>query len=543
VKSAKALAEIRRRLRADGIEVPLVADIHFHPNAAMEAVKHVEKVRVNPGNFADSKKFAVKEYTDQAYADEVRRVQERFRPLVKEALERNVALRIGTNHGSLSDRIMNRFGDTALGMVESAMEFVYVCEEEGHRDTLFSMKASNPQVMIQAYRLLAVRLADEGLDHPFHLGVTEAGEGEDGRIKSALGIGSLLRDGIGDTVRVSLTESPVRELPVARRLVELAGLAEMGSEAIGGDEPPFDPFETHRRIGRTTPYGVHRLGAGGPVVALISLPTGLIATEAGRERVRRLATPPEPGLPALEGVLLRAEDAEHAPALRRAVPGLAIEIEGEPGPARALSGPCDVPAYRALVRDLAAAQDDTPIILHAEVSADRNEAALQAASTVGALLADGIGDAVRLAGDGTPEDLLDLTLSILQAARLRSSRTEYIACPGCGRTLFDLETTTQRIKERTGHLPGVKIAVMGCIVNGPGEMADADFGYVGAAPGKVNLYVGKEIVVRGVDEQSADDRLVQLLQEQGVWRDVVSQAVAPQNAAPQSAPQTDEVKT
>ncbi len=566
IDDARALGAIKEKLRAAGIGVPLCADIHFHPGAAMEAVKHVEKVRVNPGNFADSKAFRVKEYDDATYAAEVKRVQERFRPLVKEAKARGVALRIGTNHGSLSDRIMNRWGDSPAGMVESAMEFVHVCEDEGHRDVVFSMKASNPKVMIQAYRMLAARLASEGLDHPFHLGVTEAGEGEDGRVKSAIGIGSLLMDGIGDTIRVSLTEDPVREIPVARRLVALCATG--GTEALRGtneqgerppeggttnegrrslvvppsggrerqghasDERPaeagttnagFDPVSYARRVTTPSGFGVHRIGGDAPVLAMIALDEATARRAGTADTLRRLAMPRAPGSPALEGVLLPASCADVAPALRAAVPGLAVVVDAADDAVRSESAggaACvslrggDVIAYRRL-----AAASQSPVILHVDLPADPQDALLHGAAVAGSLLCDGIGDAVRFAGPHAPERLLEMVLNVLQACRLRASRTEYIACPGCGRTLFDLETTTQRIKARTGHLPGVKIAVMGCIVNGPGEMADADFGYVGSSPGLVNLYVGKDIVERGVPQAEADDRLVALMKSRGAWRE------------------------
>ena len=527
VKAAKALGEIRAAVRAAGCSVPLVADIHFQPGAAMEAVKHVEKVRVNPGNYVDSKAFRLREYSDEQYAAEVRRVQDRFRPLVLEAKARGVALRVGTNHGSLSDRIMNRWGDSPEGMVESAVEFLEVCEQESLNDVVLSMKASSPQVMIQAYRLLAARLAALGWDHPFHLGVTEAGEGEAGRIKSAIGIGSLLRDGIGETIRVSLTESPTLEIPVARRLVRLCTRPDHTDVLAAEPVPPlpYDPFVYGRRSSTAVPFGVHRLGGAAPVLAMIALPSGFAHRDDASDRLRRLALPAEPGLPALEGILLPAEDAEHADTIRRAVPGLAIVVDDGARDDDVRRESCGGTALSVrgnaigTYRKLADAATREPIIVHVDLPTDADDAVLVAASVAGPLLTDGIGDALRLGGSHAPERLLELTLSILQSARLRSSRTEYIACPGCGRTLFDLETTTRRIKARTGHLPGVKIAVMGCIVNGPGEMADADFGYVGSSPGYVNLYVGKEIVVRNVSEEEADERLIALLRDHGVWRE------------------------
>jgi (E)-4-hydroxy-3-methylbut-2-enyl-diphosphate synthase len=528
VKAARALGEIRARVRAAGCDVPLAADIHFQPAAAMEAVKHVEKVRVNPGNYADSKAFRQREYTDDEYAAEVRRVQDRFRPLVLEAKARGVALRVGTNHGSLSDRIMNRWGDSPQGMVESAVEFLAVCEDEGHRDVCLSMKSSNPAVMIEAYRLLAARLAVLGWDHPFHLGVTEAGEGEDARIKSAIGIGSLLRDGIGDTIRVSLTESPLHEIPVARALVRLCARSKIAEVAAAEPDPPlpYDPFSFVRRATDAVPFGVHRIGGESPVLAMIGLPEGFAAREDAGARLAKLALPASPGLPALEGVLVPAADAQHADSLRRAAPGLAVTVDGDGaqqtescgGEAASLRG-AGVGAHRSTAQQMVAGGDVRPLIVHVDLPDHEDDAVLIAASVGGAVLTDGVGDALRLAGPYSPERLLDLTLSVLQSARLRSSRTDYIACPGCGRTLFDLESTTRRIKSRTGHLPGVKIAVMGCIVNGPGEMADADFGYVGSSPGFVNLYVGKEIVERNVPDTDADDRLIALLQAHGKWRD------------------------
>jgi (E)-4-hydroxy-3-methylbut-2-enyl-diphosphate synthase len=523
---ARALGEIKAKLRAKGIKVPLCADIHFQPAAAMEAVKHVEKVRVNPGNYVDSKAFREREYTDEQYAAEVRRVQEAFRPLVVEAKRRGVALRIGTNHGSLSDRIMNRWGDTPRGMVESALEFVRVCEEEGLRDVVFSMKASNPKVMIQAYRLLAHHLSLEGLDHPFHLGVTEAGEGEDGRVKSAIGIGSLLMDGIGDTIRVSLTEDPCREIPVAKTLVELC---KPGPGVSCNEQATFDPYVYARRPTTPAAYGAHRIGGDAPVLAM----TAVNLTEPGVEdRLRRMATPNSPGGPALEGILISPAEVDRASIARAAAPGVGIAVDREQGEHEDLpgvwtvSGSVGVPDYRAL----AARRPDAPIVLDIWVpwgscdAADDDKAFLWGAAVAGSLLCDGIGDGIRFSGMASAERLLDCGLGVLQACRLRASRTEYIACPGCGRTLFDLESTTQRIKARTGHLPGVKIAVMGCIVNGPGEMADADFGYVGAAPGFVNLYVGKDIVERNVPAAEADERLVALLKSHGVWREPAAAA-------------------
>jgi (E)-4-hydroxy-3-methylbut-2-enyl-diphosphate synthase len=524
IKDARALGDIKAKLRAKGITVPLCADIHFQPAAAMEAVKHVEKVRVNPGNYVDSKAFREREYTDAQYAAEVQRVQDAFRPLVLEAKRRGVALRIGTNHGSLSDRIMNRWGDTPRGMVESALEFVRVCEAEGLRDVVFSMKSSNPKVMIQAYRLLAKHLAEEGMDHPFHLGVTEAGEGEDGRVKSAIGIGSLLMDGIGDTIRVSLTEDPCREIPVAQRLVELCqvrspAFRRVVSSGANGNDPaeagttnlgqPFDPYSYARRSTDAQPFGAHRIGGDASVCAGVALPRGFVRRSDAIERLRKIATPAGLGMPCLEDVLIPPSDIDVAQRARTAAPSAHWAVDREERPRWN-----DVASYRR-----GAAHHKGPLAIHVDLPADPTDALLYGAAVSGSLLCDGIGDAVRFGGPHEPERLLEMVLGVLQACRLRASRTEYIACPGCGRTLFDLETTTQRIKARTGHLPGVKIAVMGCIVNGPGEMADADFGYVGSAPGFVNLYVGKDIVERNVPSKDADERLIALLKSHGVWRE------------------------
>ena len=461
VQDAKALGAARAKLRAKGIDVPLVADIHFSPAAAMEAAEHAEKVRVNPGNFADSRQFRVRDYSDEEYAAELLRIEERFTPLVLKCKERGVAMRIGTNHGSLSDRIMNRFGDTPEGMCESALEFVRICRKHDYHQLILSMKASNPKVMVAAYRLLAQRMDDEGMDYPFHLGVTEAGNGEDARIKSAIGIGGLLADGIGDTIRVSLAEEPENEVPVA--------------------------FEIARRI---QPVGL-------PPVPDFSDPQG----EGGQVRVHggwvRRPTDQMGGVGGHSTIAVIG-------------PGPRADFAQAPEGALVASG-ATAAEIIARGRELAAGPGDAPIHLRME-SADLIEASVG----LGSLLCDGIGDSVEIAG-GVPEQAEELAFNILQASGARLSRTDYVACPGCGRTLFDLESTTNRIKAKTAHLPGVRLAVMGCIVNGPGEMADADFGYVGSAPGKVNLYVGKEQVARGIPTEEADERLIELIKSEGRW--------------------------
>ncbi len=610
LREAENLAAIRAELDRRGVRIPMVADIHFTPNAAMIAAEHVEKVRINPGNYADKKKFAVREYTDAQYAEEVERVAERFRPLVRRCKELGRAIRIGTNHGSLSDRIMNRHGDTPQGMVQSALEFLDVCEHEGFYDVVFSMKASNTQVAIAAYRLLASSLNDrcirrdgdieyEERSYPFHVGVTEAGDGEDGRVKSAIGIGSLLADGIGDTIRVSLTENPIKEIPVARALADQAErLWSCGALAPSGFNAAFvdDPY-THRR--RET-CRVETVGPalGGEEPVRVELELGPVPDD------------PEAAVDSLVAALARAKDIEceglvvdsldptavdqlkmfvRALESRDVKIPLAIRVEaiwidhclalasrlvvmvGALVPDEWMADAAAKVAKAKLVLEweLRAPSDEIPVLVDRVIAASarskletwlisvdadlpihanrlaaarlrergvkvplvlryrRNadetdeDALLRASVELGAPLCDGLGDAVSMGLQGwdPPERALELGYRILQGARLRTTWTEFISCPSCGRTLFDLEETTARIKARTQHLSGVKIAIMGCIVNGPGEMADADFGYVGSGPGVVNLYVGKECVSRQIPSAEADDRLVALIRQHGMWRD------------------------
>ncbi len=642
VEDARNLGVIRRELRAKGIRVPLVADIHFSPAAAMEAADHVEKVRINPGNFADSKRFAVREYTDEDYQAELSRIEERFAPLVEKCKARGIAMRIGTNHGSLSDRIMNRFGDTPLGMVESALEFARICHKYGYHDLIFSMKASNPKVMIQAYRLLAARLDELGWNYPFHLGVTEAGNGEDGRIKSAIGIGSLLEDGIGDTIRVSLTEDPEYEVPVAFALARPyqpangaspstpPSAASPDTRGLSHDAGPDgrqqlsdglalpdtrDPYRYTRRASRPVAIGPVTIGSGqvvrvvhtfsGPLSGVPDAPARALAlaTADGLMAARpdALAVQVEEGadlaaLASLRAALDAAQQelplvveapaattAGSASAIARSAAALALRVGGEPPAglraaleaiaatrrpvllvatppprwedmAAAASEMVDrllgavliaeaagcrdvvvsarvpvvglaVRAYRLLSARLAEREWDLPIHLIAQVDEDGLDAAevlLRASVLLGSVLCDGIGDSIQLV---CPPARMDdaaqarLAFNLLQGAGVRLSKTEFVACPSCGRTLFDLQETTTRIQRKTGHLKGVKIAIMGCIVNGPGEMADADFGYVGGAPGKVNLYVGKECVEKGVPAAVADERLIALIRSRGRWVD------------------------
>ena len=608
VRDAEALGEIRAELFRRGVRVPLVADIHFTPNAAMIAAQHVEKVRINPGNFADKKKFEIREYDDVQWDEELARVAERFRPLLRRCKELGRALRIGTNHGSLSDRVMNRYGDTPRGMVESALEFLDVCEDEGFHDVVFSMKSSNPQVAVQAYRLLAASLAERAArgkpgDYPFHVGVTEAGDGEDGRIKSSIGIGSLLADGFGDTIRVSLTEDPVKEVPVARAIAQRVEArwkkADRKHAEIPDPGAPFldDPFEHARRATDPVACGAIDLGGDAPVRAELEIgappaePEAAVwrladslgarreiscegvrvdvADETALARVQPLAeslarhgvtAPLALRMPAslapqakdvaarwIVPVALHEEVAVLGAVARAAVAaGVALEWSISGDAASLMSGverACEasraaslvralvsvdagllVPAVRLVAARMRALDWKAPIVLvhRSESGASDDSELLHASSDLGALLCDGIGDAVALPVRGGLEragDALALAYRILQGARQRTTWTEFISCPSCGRTLFDLEETTARIKAQTQHLKGVKIAIMGCIVNGPGEMADADFGYVGSGPGVVNLYVGHECVERHVPQAQADARLTDLIRRHGRWVD------------------------
>ena len=589
---ARCLGPIREQLAAKGVRVPIVADIHFSPAAALAAADFADKVRINPGNYTDSRKFAVREYSDEEYAAELARVEERFTPLVLKCKERGISLRIGTNHGSLSDRIMNRFGDTPEGMVESALEFVRVCERHDYHDIILSMKASNPKVMIAAYRLLAARMDKLGMDYPFHLGVTEAGNDEDGRIKSAIGIGSLLEDGIGDTIRVSLTEEPEAEVPVAFAIANRYRGRTDVSGVVPAAEPPWDFYHFERRYSRPTRLGNLCLGAANTVAVVASIEGPVSREKMAMARLLRWASPagrrqPKPdaalvhlegvedlealqgmtgrlqvspqaqlgliaeshdatllldALPHVHGVMKRIVQVDDvtflAAAVRDAGRTLLLEVDvcdaadrseridelsrvavDALGQGAELVLSVNAPdaerifAYRLLAAKAAERGLDAPILLRGH---GLDDPLLPASISLGSLLCDGIGDAVLISGTagGT-----ELAFNILQAAGTRLSKTDYVACPSCGRTLFDLQETTERIKHRTSHLVGVKLAIMGCIVNGPGEMADADFGYVGGAPGQVNLYVGKQCVEKGVPAEEADGRLVELIKAHGKWQE------------------------
>jgi (E)-4-hydroxy-3-methylbut-2-enyl-diphosphate synthase len=598
VQAARCLKDIRAGLTAAGWgAVPLVADIHFLPQAAMEAVEHVEKVRVNPGNYADKKRFAVRDYSDADYQRELQRLHDAFSPLVRRSKELGRSMRIGTNHGSLSDRIMNRYGDTPLGMVESALEFLRIAESHGYREIILSMKSSNPKVMIEAYRLLVERMDAEDMHYPLHLGVTEAGDGEDGRIKGAIGIGSLLLDGLGDTVRVSLTEDSVYEIPVARAIADKAMSLWRTGPPGGPAGDSIDPYHFERRETAAVMLGAAEVGP--------ELPPRVIVRAAGASKaagaLRDLSSPRLKETPA-EGLLVPVAAADEIGAIRAAAraapgavsflvlelaPGLTVaEVEpslgpgegsvvllrrfgaGEGGalaewaglaqrtgqflavdaPASAVAGlaaalravgdgrlivTCSgvptaeaghaIGAYRAIAEELRAAGIRAPVwIRNTSGNAVRGDNTflsrlLEASFLTGSLLCDGVGDLVSIETEPDPARAARLSYNVLQGAGARISKAEFVACPSCGRTLFDLQSTTQRIRTQTAHLKGVKIAIMGCIVNGPGEMADADFGYVGGAPGKINLYVGKQCVQYNIPQAEADARLIALIKEHKKW--------------------------
>jgi (E)-4-hydroxy-3-methylbut-2-enyl-diphosphate synthase len=569
VKEAENLANIKKELRYRGYNVPLVADIHFTPNAAETAARLVEKVRINPGNYADKKRFENFEYTDLTYQAELERIYKKFTPLVKICKEYGTAMRIGTNHGSLSDRIMSHYGDTPRGMVESAMEFIRMCEDLNYYNLVISMKASNTQVMVQAYRLLVETMVKEGMNYPLHLGVTEAGDGEDGRIKSAVGIGTLLEDGLGDTIRVSLTEDPEFEAPVARALA-----ARYTNRAVLADDVTevytpamlYNPYEYKRR---ETQVVQHIGGHSHPVVVLdasnenlkdpyflsalgYNYSAGLdkynIADQAAdlvylgdallsfsfpgnlkqiynhktwfnlrdKQNCHPLFSLPDYVVaehkdPVFNLVQVNAADLDLAAlVLLDHTVVLVLETNAEHGMAE----------QRAFFSNLLRSGIQIPVIIkRSYLTATADELMLHAATDLGALFTDGFGDGTWITA--SPEVGLGLinstSFGILQATRTRISKTEYISCPSCGRTLFDLQETTQLIRSRTDHLKGIKIGIMGCIVNGPGEMADADYGYVGTGPGKITLYRGKQVVKKNVNAQRALDDLIDLIKEDGNW--------------------------
>jgi (E)-4-hydroxy-3-methylbut-2-enyl-diphosphate synthase len=495
IKHAEALEPIKKEIRAAGFTTPVIADIHFTPNAAELAARIVEKVRVNPGNYADKKRFETIQYDDTTYNAEIDRIRDRFTPLVRICKEYGTAMRIGTNHGSLSDRIMSRYGDTPLGMVESAMEFVRICEDEGYRDIVLSMKASNPLVMVQAYRVLVQHQIETGRNYPLHLGVTEAGEGLDGRIKSAVGIGTLLEDGLGDTIRVSLTEEPEAEVPVARTLVDRYR-----------DRAGHDPIEPLARVpkdmlsyGRRETIVVNDVGGLNVPVVLGHAASGAVQPDY---------TVIEPGVfdPPLRALAVTTAHSEVDPA-----PDSVLVLSTANAHA--------VADLRRTIFKWMEAGIKTPVIVHRRYeSVNDDEWLLYAATDLGALLLDGLIDGIWIECAGVDSaHILDASLGILQATRTRITRTDFISCPSCGRTLFDLQETSAMIRDKTDHLTGLKIAIMGCIVNGPGEMADADYGYVGSGPNKISLYKGKEIVKRNVPTAEALDALIEVIKANGDW--------------------------
>ncbi|GAB2536228.1 (E)-4-hydroxy-3-methylbut-2-enyl-diphosphate synthase [Rufibacter soli] len=582
VKEAENLGVIKQELRARGYTVPLIADIHFTPNAAELAARLVEKVRVNPGNYADKKKFQTIDYTDATYQAELDRIRERFTPLVNICKEYGTAMRIGTNHGSLSDRILSRYGDTPLGMVESALEFLRICEDLNYYDVVLSMKASNTQVMVQAYRLLVQKLEEEGLQpYPLHLGVTEAGEGEDGRVKSAVGIGTLLEDGLGDTVRVSLTEAPELEAPVAKMLIDRYATRAGHTPIKPICQLPYNPFQYHRREAREVlNLGGHNVPR---VVADLSRleeitfedlrPIGHIyspsldkfhMSDQGADYVYTGSTPILFMLPnGLKEILdytawLEAEHREdrfplytaaqfetantwHAQlnfvqvSLGQLTTDFIETLHNRPDVVLILEteNEAAMPEQRkAFIRLMNQHQPVPVIIKRSYEDLTDEQVQLYAATDVGGLLIDGLGDGVMLSTQDlsyrsqeewgyTLDGLNKLGFGILQAARTRMSKTEYISCPSCGRTLFDLQETTAMIRKRTDHLKGVKIGIMGCIVNGPGEMADADYGYVGVGKGKIALYRGQQVIKKSVPEERAVDELIELIREDGNWLEPV----------------------
>lgn len=560
---AENLREIKRRLNADGYYAPLVADIHFTPNAAEIAAKIVEKVRVNPGNYADKKKFEEIEYTEESYQAELDRIEEKFTPLVKICEENGTAMRIGTNHGSLSDRILSKYGDTPEGMVESAMEFLRICRKNNFHEIVLSMKASNTLVMVQAYRLLVATMKAEGMNYPLHLGVTEAGDGEDGRIKSAIGIGALLEDGLGDTIRVSLTEAPEAEIPVALRLLEkISDDNNVFTIVHSEDQLNYDPYSHARRETReVTKLGGHHV----PVVVAdlsqietikpshffgfgynYSVPLdkwNITDSAADIVYIGNREIPFEtPGTIMVlidytswkdtytqkSGYfpLINKEDCSHfSPSdifyIRHQAEDIEVDyLSNYPNAIVVLESTHTnkTQLYRNIHLIFANKGIKNPVILSTNhTSSDPDTFQLWSSSDLGANLIDGFGDGVWLRGK-VPTGLINSTaFGVLQATRTRISKTEYISCPSCGRTLFDLQETTAKIRARTSHLKGVKIGIMGCIVNGPGEMADADYGYVGTRPGKIHLYKEKEVVRKNVDESEAVDALIELIREHGDW--------------------------
>lgn len=561
---AENLKNIKEELAKRGYNTPLVADIHFTPNAAEIAAKIVEKVRVNPGNYADKKKFEEIEFTDASYEAELKRIEEKFTPLVLLCKEHGTAMRIGTNHGSLSDRILSRYGDTPEGMVESALEFIRICEKHDFDQLVISMKASNTLVMVQAYRLLMAKMLERGTIYPLHLGVTEAGDGEDGRIKSAVGIGALLEDGLGDTIRVSLTEAPEAEIPVAQKLVAKYDAYQPFNFSAPTTRLQYDPFSYSKRS--TT--GIHNIGGKNVPVVLADLShlsdikpahffgfgyqysipldkwniqdqaadyvyignnslgfevpgtLGIIVNyDLWKAEYQNKAgyyplvlTEQLQEIDAAQVCFIPLEAEENLPTNFSKFPNAIVILNARHDNKTQL--------FRRFFLELQEEGCANPVILSYQYdTAELETFQLYAGADAGAILIDGFGDGIWLNANLGAQYINSTAFGILQATRTRISKTEYISCPSCGRTLFDLQETTAKIRQRTSHLKGIKIGIMGCIVNGPGEMADADYGYVGTGPGKINLYKEKEIVRRNINEAEAVEALVELIQEYGDWQE------------------------
>lgn len=572
-KEAQACESIKNKLLQFGYSIPLVADIHFYPPAALSVIDFVDKVRINPGNYADKRaSFKVLEYDDSSYAEEIIRIEEKFTPLVQKAKTLKKSMRIGVNHGSLSDRIMNRYGDTPRGMVESAIEFAQVCRKNEYHDFIFSMKASNPQVMILAYRLLVARMYEYGWDYPLHLGVTEAGEGEDGRIKSAIGIGSLLLDGIGDTIRVSLTEDAWHEIDPCKKLIEFyesylgkgtstfteshrnfenitkrevvfpktISMHQSGTVYLKGKNDDFVDDDFFIKIGCDLEFGRPKLK--------IDSADGIVLNDLknNAEIHKKILLLKENGISVFTNninavsLVTLDESVQNLKIAKMTEPfrikigdkfshSLAIEVsekniyywdkikEIDPKVIFFSCRETSLHVVRKFFEWLRQENINIPVILCFSYECSQEDLIIRASAEIGSLLCDGLGEGILIDAPFSLEFLRSLSFGILQGCRMRTVRTEFISCPSCGRTLFDLQEVTKRIKERTAHLPGVKIAIMGCIVNGPGEMADADFGYVGSRPGKIDLYVGKKRVEQDIDFKDADDKLIELIKLHGKW--------------------------
>ena len=561
IKEAENLKNIKEGLRKKGYATPLIADIHFTPNAAKIAARIVDKVRINPGNYADRKKFETHEYTDQTYTNELDRIRERFTPLVKICKENGTSMRIGTNHGSLSDRILSRYGDSPLGMVESAMEFIRIAEDEGYRDIILSMKSSNTQVMVQAYRLLVKTMHSEGMNYPLHLGVTEAGEAEDGRIKSSVGIGTLLEDGLGDTIRVSLTEEPENEIPVAKILAYRERPHEnFKNKSIDKTSLPYDPFFYKRRKANSVinfgdgevPRVIGNLSKKNKIKQTDLAPFGYLYVPkedkwhisdqaidylylgersinfeipgtlrliydfmnkvAGSEDLLLFNVDQIDKIPKGKPAFLSCDDSDNILSKLKILPKCVVVLN--------TASPYAFSASRQFFIKCIKNKIFNPIVIKRNYgSLSEDETMIRAATDFGALQVDGFGDGLWLDTPHGNSFNNEISFGILQACRTRISKTEYISCPSCGRTLFDLQETTEKIRSKTDHLKGVKIGIMGCIVNGPGEMADADYGYVGTGPGLISLYKGQNVVNKNIKAENAVEALIDLIKNNGDWHE------------------------